>query len=200
MKAILLLVLALISLPSHAAKILSLNVFDQLQGEWEPGFREKRMKALGRWIIRERPDVVVLQEARARAATDAESSDVEGFRKLYPHSFYVHEMTGKDGASYGYWLGSRKKPDATYVDGFSFPGGVERKVQGALWRRFAGGQCLGILHLHLSYQTSEVRVKEAEWVQKWIVGKSMECGRWIVTGDFNADDDTAEIRHLQETG
>ncbi len=200
MKAILFLLVCLFPTPSFAAKILNLNVFDQLQGEWEPNFRATRMKALSGWILKERPDVVVLQEARADSATSTESTDVAGFRKLYPYAFYVHEMTGKDGASYGYWLGSRKKPDATYTDGFSFPGGVERKVQGAIWKNFSGGKCLGVLHLHLSYQTSEVRVKEAEWVQKWIAAKSPECDRWVVAGDFNADADSAEIRHLQETG
>ena len=75
--------------------------------------------------------------------------DEEKIKKIYPHRKYVHEMTGKDGASYGYWIGAKSKPSKWIEDGFSFPGGVERKVIGAVWSKAIGKKCLGLKGLLL---------------------------------------------------
>ena len=111
-------------------------------------------------------------------------------------------MTGKDGASYGYWLGSKKPWKQKIEDGFSFPGGVERKVQGAVWEKGSGKnkKCLGIISLHFSYQNSEVRQKESAWVLDWLKSKEKLCKQWLVLGDFNADENSAEMKLLFEAG
>lgn len=194
----------LFTLDARAEKILNLNVFDELQGSWEPGFREARMAALADFIHREQPDIVVFQEAKGvlpgAEGGGVDSSDVEKIRDLYPHRRYVHEMTGKDGASYGYWIGSKKAPAKWIEDGFSFPGGVERRVLAALWPASGGKPCFGVLSLHLSYQTSAVRQKEARWLVDWMKSRESECAHWIVMGDFNADKEDPEMKILFSGG
>lgn len=193
---------------AHAFTIFNLNVFDELQGEWGSGFREQRMGALAEWLKQEKPDLVVFQEAKGTLPGakkgGQDSVDAQKIRALYPYRYYVYEMTGKDGAAYGYWIGAKRKPHLVWSDGFFFPGGVERKTQGAVWKNLTLGgkkhQCLGVLSVHLSYQTSEVRVREAKWITEWIKGKEMHCKRWVVMGDFNADDDSPEIRELFSAG
>ena len=193
---------------ANAFTIFNLNVFDELQGEWSTGFRKERMDAVSQWIKNKNPDVVVFQEAKGKLPGDkrggADSVDAAKLKRMYPYRYYVYEMTGKDGAAYGYWLGAKQKPHLVWSDGFFFPGGVERKTQAALWKNISVDgkkrQCLGILSVHLSYQTSEVRVQEARWISDWIRSKQKHCTRWVVMGDFNADDDAAEIRELLNSG
>ncbi len=186
----------LLAAPAQAFTVFDLNVFDQLQGSWEPNFREKRITAISEWLKQNRPDVVMLQEAQGGGN---DSKDAIKIRSIYPYRFYVHEMTGADGESYGYWLGARKKPRNIWHDGFSFPGGVVRKTLAAVWDR-GKHECVGVLSLHLSYQTSEVRVKEAKWIEDWIKGKQNDCKHWLVIGDFNADENSPEIKKLFSAG
>jgi endonuclease/exonuclease/phosphatase family metal-dependent hydrolase len=203
MKTFFVLLAAFLITPSAKAfEVFNLNVFDQLQGEWDSGFRGRRLKAVTDYVKKRRPDLVVFQEATGELPGEKkggkDSPDGQALAKLYPHRVYIHEMTGKDNASYGYWMGSKKKPEQWIEDGFSFPGGVERRVQGAVFGK--GKSCLGVLSLHLSYQTSEVRVKEAHWLLDWLKGKESVCSRWLVLGDFNADADSAEMKTLFEGG
>lgn len=191
----------LMMVSAHAQIVFNLNVFDQLQGEWTPEFRETRMKAVAQYVAKKRPDILVFQEAKALVllgAKNEESLDGKLFKKSYPHQKYVHEMVGKDGASYGYMIASKKKPREWIEDGFSFPGGVPRKMQAAVWGE--GKSCMGILSLHLSYQTSEVRQKEAVWILDWLKAHERECKSWLVLGDFNADKEDAEMKILFEGG
>jgi endonuclease/exonuclease/phosphatase family metal-dependent hydrolase len=180
------------------------NVFDQLQGDWKPDFRAKRMGIMAALVKAKKPDVVVFEEARGLAPGaekgGTDSVDAAEIKSLYPNRRYAHEMTGKDGASYGYWLGAKKKPKKWIEDGFSFPGGVERRVLGAVWDKAAGGKCLGVLGLHLSYQTSEVRQKEAAWLLDWLKAHEKDCKRWLVVGDFNAAGDDKEMKLLFDAG
>lgn len=198
MTRILIVLLALFCAEAHATKVLNLNVFDELQGTWTPDFRAKRFAALADFVSHERPDILVFQEAKGLEPGDKKggtnSVDAQLFQKEYPHSVYIHEMTGKDGASYGYWIGAKKKPREWIEDGFAFSGGVERRVQGAIWG--TGSACFGILSLHLSYQTTEVRQKEARWVLDWLKAKESKCKNWLVLGDFNADKEDAEMKLL----
>ena len=163
MKTIFLLLLAgILPQASQAATfdVFNLNVFDQLQGDWKPDFREKRLKLVSDYVRKSAPAIVVFEEARGKlpgaqnGGTD--SVDGDGIAKLYPHRKYIHEMTGKDGASYGYWIGAKKKPRQWIEDGFAFEGGVPRKVLGAVWDKALGKKCLGVISLHLSYQNTEV--------------------------------------------
>jgi endonuclease/exonuclease/phosphatase family metal-dependent hydrolase len=203
MKTLFVLLAALLITPSAKAfEVFNLNVFDQLQGDWDAGFRGRRMKVVSDYVKSRHPDLVVFQEAIGELSGDRkggkDSPDGAALTKLYPHRVYIHEMAGKDGASYGYWMASRKKPNQWIEDGFSFPGGVERRVQGSIFGK--GKSCLGVLSLHLSYQTSEVRVKEAHWILDWLKGKNSLCPHWLVLGDFNADADSAEMKVLFEGG
>lgn len=203
MKTFLVLLAAFLIGPSaQAFEVFNLNVFDQLQGEWDSGFRGRRIKAVSGYVRKRKPDLVVFQEAIGELPGERmggkDSPDGRALTKLYPHRAYIHEMVGKDGASYGYWMGSKKKPAQWIEDGFSFPGGVERRVQGAVFGE--GKNCLGVLSLHLSYQTSEVRVKEAHWLLDWLKNKESVCPRWLVLGDFNADAESAEMKVLFEGG
>lgn len=203
MKTFLVLLATVLITPSAMAfEVFNLNVFDQLQGEWAADFRANRMKVVSDYVKSRKPDLVVFQEAIGELPGEKKggknSPDGRALAKLYPHHVYIHEMTGKDGASYGYWMGSKKKPTQWIEDGFSFPGGVERRVQGTVFGKGKG--CLGVLSLHLSYQTSEVRVKEAEWLLGWLKGKESICANWLVLGDFNADADSAEMKTLFEGG
>jgi endonuclease/exonuclease/phosphatase family metal-dependent hydrolase len=203
MKA-LLFVLGFLGSPAFALDVFNLNVFDQLQGEWKPGFRERRMELVSGYIRKYRPAIVVFEEARGTlpGAKDggAGSADAKGIATLFPHRKYIHEMTGKDGASYGYWIGAERKPRQWLEDGFSFPGGVERKVIGAGWEKALGKECLGVLGLHLSYQTSDVRQKEAAWLLDWLKAHESACKRWLVVGDFNADRGDKEMQLLFNGG
>jgi endonuclease/exonuclease/phosphatase family metal-dependent hydrolase len=184
--------------PAHAFSVFNLNVFDQLQGEWSESFRRERMEALAEYGRKGNWDLVVFQEAVGESPGSAGggSDSPDGALWGMPFRHYVHEMTGKDGASYGYWMGAKKSPDQWIEDGFSFPGGVARKVQGAYWREMSDGKCLGVLSLHWSYQSSAVRQKEAQWLQDWVRGKESLCDRWLVVGDFNADSGDKEIQML----
>jgi endonuclease/exonuclease/phosphatase family metal-dependent hydrolase len=149
------------------------------------------------------PDVIVFEEARGvlpgSKGGGIDSEDASALN-AYPHRKYVHEMTGADGASYGYWIGAKKKPKKWIVDGFSFPGGVERKVLGAVWNKSSSGKCLGVIGLHLSYQTSDVRQKEAEWLLAWLKAHESDCKRWLVLGDFNAARPDKEMQILFNGG
>ncbi len=194
------LALALFPLCSHALDVFNLNVFDQLQGEWEPGFREQRMSLVGDYLRKHAPAIVVFQEARGNLpgayGGGNDTSDAKGIASIYPYRKYVHEMTGKDGASYGYWIGAKKAPRVWIEDGFSFEGGVSRKIIGGIWDHAVGKKCLGVVGLHLSYQNSRVRQKEAYWLLEWIKAHESACGRWLVVGDFNADAPSPEMQIL----
>lgn len=200
----LLLVVAIHSAPAHAFEVLNLNVFDQLQGEWTADFRAQRLGAVAEYVRQAPPDLLVFQEAKGalpgKQKGGHDSSDTASLHDLYPHRAYVHEMTGADGASYGYWIGSRTAPKRFFQDGFSFPGGVPRRVQGVIFPSVGGRGCLGVVSLHLSYQTSAVRQVEARWLLDWIKARQKECGRWLVLGDFNADKDDAEMKILFDGG
>lgn len=176
---------------SWPAQILSLNIFDQQQGEWPSDFREKRLFALRKWLEKNPMDILLLQEAS--------SGDGELFRKKYPWQNFVEESKGKDGLTYGYWLGAKRPVKEIWSDGFAFPGGVARKVQAAIWGE-APKKCLGILNLHWSYQSSAVRQEEAKWLLDWLHGAQKKCDRWLVVGDFNADQDAPEIQFLAKNG
>lgn len=182
---------------AFAWKVFNLNVFDQLQGDWSADFREKRMNAIASYISQEKPDIVVFQEAKGILPGEKkggeDSVDAMALTKKYPYRRYIHEMTGKDGASYGYWMGAKKEPKKWIEDGFAFPGGVERRVQAAVWDT-TQDKCLGVLSLHLSYQDSKVRQKEAQWVLSWIKAHESECKQWLVVGDFNANQKNKEMK------
>jgi endonuclease/exonuclease/phosphatase family metal-dependent hydrolase len=182
--------------------VLNLNVFDQLQGQWEPDFRAKRMAVLAQWVHKQSPDLVVFQEAKGElpgaSGGGGDSSDIEALKDIYPYRKYVHEMTGADGASYGYWMGAKSAPRKEWSDGFAFPGGVARKTQAAVWGQ--DNDCVGVLSLHLSYQNTSVRQLEAKWVLDWIDQHKVDCPNWLVMGDFNADQEDAEIQILTQAG
>lgn len=186
--------------PARAQTIFNLNVFDQLQGEWKPEFREQRMKLVADFVKQKKPDILVFQEAKGLNPGEKNDQSIDGkfFQKSYPNQKYIHEMLGKDGASYGYLMASKKKPKEWKEDGFAFEGGVARRVQAAVWGQ--GESCLGVLSLHLSYQKSEVRQKEAQWILDWLKNHESECKSWIVVGDFNADKEDAEMKILFEGG
>ncbi|RYZ96381.1 MAG: endonuclease/exonuclease/phosphatase family protein [Proteobacteria bacterium] len=189
-----------VSLPAQAQafEVFNLNVFDQLQGSWDAGFRERRMAVVAEYVKEQKPDVVVFQEAIGTAGAEnggKDSPDAAALRADYPHRMYIHESFGENGSSYGYWIGAKQKPRHWIKDGFSFPGGVERKVQGALFEN-VDGSCLGILSLHLSYQNSKVRQTEAKWLLDWVKAKEKTCERWLVVGDFNADERDPEMKAL----
>lgn len=185
---------------AHALPVFNLNVFDQLQGDWKPGFREARLSAVGAYIEDFSPEIVVFEEAKGNKpgaeGGGTDTVDSASFASAYPHRKYVHEMTGKDGASYGYWIGAKTAPSRWIEDGFAFPGGVERKVIAGVWDRILGGECLGVIGLHLSYQTSAVRQKEAAWLLEWLKAHERECKSWLVVGDFNADRNDPEMKLL----
>jgi endonuclease/exonuclease/phosphatase family metal-dependent hydrolase len=189
---------------AHALPVFNLNVFDQLQGKWESGFREKRLAAVGKYIGETDPEIVVFQEARGvlpgSQRGGADSVDADSFGASYRHRKYVHEMTGADGASYGYWIGAKSKPREWIEDGFAFPGGVERKVIAGIWDNAIGGKCLGVIGLHMSYQNTQVRQKEARWILEWVRKHEKDCAQWLVVGDFNADQNDTEMRILFEGG
>lgn len=183
-----------------ATKIFNLNVFDQLQGEWKPDFRATRFNAIADYVQKKNPDILVFQEAKGLNPGDKndESEDAAHFLKKYPHRKYIHEMLGKDGASYGYWMASKTKPEEWIEDGFSFPGGVPRRVQASIWGK--DKSCLGVMSLHLSYQNSEVRQKEAHWILDWLKAHESKCQKWLVVGDFNADKEDEEMKILFSGG
>jgi endonuclease/exonuclease/phosphatase family metal-dependent hydrolase len=194
--------LALVSAQAHAFEVFNLNVFDQLQGQWTEDFRARRMSAIADYVKAENPDVVVFQEAIGTKGEEnggKDSPDAEALKSAYPHSLYIHESFGQDGASYGYWIGSKQKPRHWVREGFSFPGGVDRKVEGALFSD-VNGKCLGLLSLHLSYQNSKVRQEEAKWLLKWVKKSEKSCDRWLVVGDFNADERDPEMKALFKGG
>lgn len=201
---ILLLLAVFLPLSAYALEVYDQNVFDQLQGDWKPDFRGKRMEIMAGFVKEHKPDIIVFEEARGvlpgakKGGTD--SVDAEKVKAAYPFRKYVHEMTGADGASYGYWIGAKKKPSKWIEDGFSFPGGVERRVLGAVWEKALAGKCLGVLGLHLSYQTSEVRQKEAAWLLDWLKAHEKVCARWLVLGDFNAAENDKEMKLLFDGG
>lgn len=166
---------------------LNLNVFDQQQGQWELGFRRVRLNPLQIYIKENLPDVVVLQEAKA--------DDLDLIVDKYPFQNFVSEMSGADKFEYGYLIASKIPPQKFWSDGFSFPGGVSRKVQAAVWGK-SNLECIGTLSLHWSYQNSKVRELEAAWLVDWLERAKNECKNWLVLGDFNADENSPEIKKL----
>jgi endonuclease/exonuclease/phosphatase family metal-dependent hydrolase len=207
MTKLLLLSALLLSSPAFALDVFNLNVFDQLQGKWDAGFRTRRLNAVANYIGVKQPQIVVFQEARGilpgEEGGGSESSDSALLRSVYTERNYIHEMTGADLGSYGYWMGAQMAPRGWINDGFSFEGGVARRVQAAVWDHALGPKdedCLGILSLHMSYQTSAVRQVEARWILDWLRSHEKECKQWLVVGDFNADVPDREIQILFEGG
>ncbi|MGZ3683826.1 MAG: endonuclease/exonuclease/phosphatase family protein [Bdellovibrionota bacterium] len=204
MKIALLFAFILYAPAALALEVYDQNVFDQLQGKWDSGFREKRMAIMAELVKARKPDIIVFEEARgvltgAQGGGD-DSVDAEKIKAKYPHRKYIHEMTGAEGASYGYWVGAKKKPRQWIEDSFSFPGGVPRRVLGGIWDKAVGGKCLGVIGLHLSYQTTEVRQKEADWLLAWLKAHEKECAQWLVLGDFNAARPDKEMQILFNGG
>lgn len=207
MKNLFLIVAILFSTQAQAIDIFNLNIFDQLQGSWEAGFRAKRVAAVSDYIKGKQPGIVVFQEARGILpgflGGGIESTDADLLKSVYSSNNYIHEMTGADYASFGYWMGAKAAPRRWINDGFNFPGGLSRRVQAAIWDHALGSKdedCLGVVSLHLSYQTTDVRQVEARWVLDWLKAHEVECKQWLVVGDFNADRDSREIQILFEGG
>ncbi|MGE3260857.1 MAG: endonuclease/exonuclease/phosphatase family protein [Bacteriovoracia bacterium] len=198
MKFLSLLLVVLCSGCAHAqaVDVFNLNVFDQLQGKWDEGFRARRMAAVADYLSTKNPSIVTFQEAQ-RLGDD--SSDAS-LLTAYTNRDYVYEMMGADNQAYGYWMGSTLTPRKWINDGFFFDGGVQRRVQGAIFDSVLDGNCLGVLSLHLSYQTTAVRQVEARWLLNWLKAHEAECRQWLVVGDFNADEKSAEMQVLFEGG
>jgi endonuclease/exonuclease/phosphatase family metal-dependent hydrolase len=200
MKALTLLLLALTfsgcassaqALPP-SVDVFNLNVFDQLQGDWDEGFRARRMGAVADFITKKNPAIVTFQEAQR----EGEDSVDARLLTQYTNRDYVYEMLGADVQGYGYWMGAKEAPLKWINEGFAFEGGVRRRVQGAVFEKILNGECLGVLSLHLSYQTSAVRQVEAHWLLDWLKANENECKQWLVVGDFNADEKSAEMNIL----
>ena len=186
---------------AFATSILNLNVFDQLQGKWEAGFRKNRIQKLSNWIRSNEPEIVIFQEAQGDHLRSTESNDATWLKDFYSYRKYVPEMAGADGFSYGYWMAAKNNPVKEFSDVFFFPGGIERKTQAAIWKNaYQGKECLGVLSLHMSYQNTEVRQKEAQWIIDWIKKHENDCKHWIVAGDFNADKNDKEMIILFAAG
>lgn len=204
MKTLFFLLLAALPQTSHALDIFDLNVFDQLQGEWKPDFRGHRMKMVSDYIQAKKPDIVVFEEAKGvlpGAQKGGEDSvDAELLKKDYPFRKYVFEMAGKDEGAYGYWIGAKKKPREWIEDGFAFEGGVARRVIAGIWDKAWGKECVGVIGLHLSYQTTDVRQKEAAWLLDWLKAHEAKCPHWVVVGDFNAEAHHKEMQVLFDGG
>ncbi|MGZ3693192.1 MAG: endonuclease/exonuclease/phosphatase family protein [Bdellovibrionota bacterium] len=181
---------------AHAIDVFDLNVFDQLQGNWDSGFRARRMGAVADYVGKQKPAIVTFQEAQRAGEDSADAS----LLNAYTNRDYVYEMFGADNQAYGYWMGSTLAPIHWINDGFSFEGGVQRRVQGAVFEKALGKDCLGVLSLHLSYQTTEVRQEEARWLLDWLLRHESECKQWLVVGDFNADEKSAEMQLLFKAG
>lgn len=179
---------------AHAVDVFNLNVFDQLQGTWDEGFRARRMSAVAKFIEEKHPQIVTFQEAQQSNGDSGDSGDALGIPLANRN--YLIEMTGADSQGYGYWMGSSLRPRTWIADKFFFPGGVDRRVQGAIFDRALGETCLGVLSLHLSYQNTEVRQVEAQWLLDWLKTHETECRQWLVVGDFNADEKSAEMQKL----
>jgi endonuclease/exonuclease/phosphatase family metal-dependent hydrolase len=169
----------------------NLNFFDQQQGQWPDDFRAKRIKALTHFLENKNPDVVVLQEAQ--------SEDLAGLKRSYPHQYFVGEMKGAAGEEFGYLLAARTNPTKQWSDDFYFAGGVKRKIQAAIWGSDPQ-KCIGVISLHWSYQSSAVRQLEARWLLAWLDRAKAECAHWLVVGDFNADEKSEELRILFRSG
>lgn len=185
---------------AHAFTVFNLNVFDQLQGKWDENFRARRMGAVAHYVNALQPDLVTFQEARAVDAGSLDSEDSLLMRALFPYRLYIHEMRGADDASYGYFMGAKVKPRDWIADGFFFEGGVERRVQAAVFEKALGEDCLGVVSLHLSYQNSKVRQTEAAWLLNWLKEHEQDCRQWLVVGDFNADEKSEEMNILFNGG
>ena len=69
-----------------------------------------------------------------------------------------------------------------------------------VWDKALGERCLGVIGLHLSYQNSEVRQKEAQWLLDWLKQHEKLCPHWLVVGDFNASEKDKEMQMLFDAG
>ena len=180
--------------------ILSLNIFDQQQGNWPENFRTSRLKALASQLnkFNKSPDIVFLQESQAEKKRGKYlSKDAQHLN--FPNHHYTHESFEKDGMSYGYLILSKKKPNKVWKDSFHFAGGSKRVVQFSLWH-FKGWGCLGVANIHLSWQSSEVRYKEAQFLVEKMPALKASCSNWLLAGDFNADENSNEMKFLFDNG
>lgn len=189
---------------AEAFTVLNINIFDELQGKWASDFREQRTAAFGDYVKSVEPDLVVMQEAKGvlpgaqKGGND--TVDAASFVDAYNHRRYTYEMTGADGAAYGYWMGAKHEPRHFAEDGFAFEGGVARRVQTVVFDKADERGCLGVLSLHMSYQQNKVREKEAGWVLNFLKKHEKQCKRWLVLGDFNANEKSPEMQILFKGG
>jgi endonuclease/exonuclease/phosphatase family metal-dependent hydrolase len=182
----------LIALPACGGggrAILSLNVFDEQQGQWPKNFRATRLEKIRNWVAKD-PSIraVFLQEAR-------EDDVLNGRNNQLPFRTFTPESEGADGKMYGYLALTQLKPERVWEEGFEFPGGLARKTQALVFRPWSEKrECLGVLSVHLSYQSSQVRVQEAEWIANFIKKRANLCPEWLIVGDFNATKESKEFR------
>ena len=187
---------------SNAIKILSLNIFDQQQGNWSKDFRTARLKILSSKLdeIGDSLKLVFLQESQAKKeGSEYISTDAQYLSKNFSYHHYTHESIEKDGMSYGHLVLSKKKPRKTWKDSFHFQGGSQRVVQFSLWD-FKDLRCLGVANLHLSWQSSQARYKEVNFLASKIPELKNHCSRWLFLGDFNADESSDEMKFLFHNG
>ena len=187
---------------SDAVKVLSLNIFDQQQGDWAEGFRASRLEALASQLgeMGDSLKLVVLQESQARKKEHQYISTDAGYLSShFPYHHYTHESVEKDGMSYGYLILSGQKPKKLWKDSFHFQGGSRRVVQFSLWD-FKKIGCLGVANLHLSWQSSQVRYEEVNFLVNNIPRLKNYCPKWLFLGDFNADENSKEMKFLFNNG
>ncbi|MGB0452424.1 MAG: hypothetical protein ACPGJV_01815 [Bacteriovoracaceae bacterium] len=66
-------------------------------------------------------------------------------------------------------------------------------MQLSLWN-FKSGKCLGVINLHLSWQSSIVRQKETEMIIERVNKLKKVCSKWLIAGDFNGDENSDEMK------
>ena len=184
-------------------EILSLNIFDQQQGQWDEHFRGTRLRALASRLDEwgDSLELVFLQESQAAINNDGQyaSQDAHYLSKNFPYHYYTHESIEKDGMSYGYLVLSKKKPTKIWKNSFHFQGGSKRVVQLSLWN-FQKIGCLGVANIHLSWQGSRVRYEEVQFLVSKMPQLKSHCSNWIFLGDFNADENSDEMKFLFNNG
>ena len=136
---------------------------------------EENLAAVQAYVLRQRPDVVALQECPASSALDKLSVDFDLLGANRSHCGFVH-------------LYARRELDATPVE-------LGRDVQGAMAVVRAGAKSLAVVAVHLA-PGSDSASRRKEQVHAIIKAKPERERPLVVLGDMNVRDE--EMQALRD--
>lgn len=173
-------------------KVLTINLRHDVDA-WE-----RRFPLIADEIVRLAPDVVGLQEIRVSRGQAQRLNELIAARGVAPYTLYEETKAGIVGQVTGEGVGimTRLPIEERGVEAL----GVGGRVAVFARLRTPGGGVLTVFNTHLHHEGGdEVRLPQAQITTKFMRERE-GCGLSVLTGDMNANEDSATIRHFVASG